>query len=67
MSGREATIGLIILVAVACVLYDLFAYERWDETATISYVMFNLACRHPIIPFALGAIFGHLFWPQLRP
>lgn len=67
MNGREATIGVIILATVALCLYDLFAYHRWDEAATISHTMFVLSGQHPIIPFALGVIFGHLFWPQLRP
>ena len=48
-----------ILVAVA---YDLFAGYWWGTDATISAVAYDLGRQHPVIPFAVGVVLGHVFW-----
>lgn len=57
---------LIIGTIVVLALYDLVAYMRSGEDATISKVVFHASLRYPIIPFAVGVLCGHFFWPLNR-
>lgn len=64
MTTRTVTIALI-LVTVACWLaWDVFAAIGAQQGATISEVVYGAARGHPAIPFGVGFICGHLFWPQ---
>ncbi len=54
-------IGVIILIAV----YDLVALAVAGREATISNVVgIEGSFDSPLIPFGVGFIMGHLFWPQ---
>jgi hypothetical protein len=54
-------IGIIILIAV----YDLVALAVAGRDATISRVVgIEGSFDSPLIPFGVGFIMGHLFWPQ---
>jgi hypothetical protein len=50
-------IGLIILL---CVVYDIFAFYRGDNT-TISQWFWANSKSYPFIPFCFGILMGHLF------
>lgn len=54
---------VIIVVIIILVIYDIaiLAVTRNTDN-TISRVLLKLAQRWPIIAFALGIIFGHIFW-----
>jgi len=54
---------ILALIAVA-VGYDIFAYFYWAYEGTISFKVLTASRKYPIIPFAVGVIAGHLFWPQ---
>jgi hypothetical protein len=56
----------IIMVAVIAVLiiWDVYVAANPVPGDTISEITLNFARRHPVIPFALGFVCGHLFWPQ---
>jgi hypothetical protein len=54
-------VGIFIL---ALVTYDAVALIIGGDAATISAVAYNFAKQFPIFPFALGIVFGHLFWGQ---
>lgn len=53
----------ILLVIVGVTIFDIVALLVGGIDATISVTMYNLSRQYPIIPFALGVIAGHLFWP----
>ncbi len=54
---------IVALIAIA-VSYDVFAYVHWGYEGTISFKALTASKNYPIIPFAIGVVAGHLFWPQ---
>lgn len=48
--------SLVILALV----YEAIALYR-SEGDTISEIIWRLG-RHPLVPFAVGVLMGHLFW-----
>jgi hypothetical protein len=66
MSGRWNTITkfLIFVLVALSVAYDVLAYVRGGVDSTISRVVLAWAQRWPPIPFSVGVLCGHLFWPQ---
>jgi hypothetical protein len=54
------------MVASVCGLagWDIFVAANSSPGDTISEVVLEVALRHPIVPFALGVLCGHWFWPQ---
>lgn len=61
---RKATVWIIIGVVVALILWDIFVAVEPEDGDTISEVVLGWARRSPAIPFAVGFLCGHLFWPQ---
>ena len=56
-------VGIVVLSAV----YDLAALAIGGVDATISQAVgINGSFDAPTIPFAVGMLMGHLFWPQKR-
>ncbi len=43
------------------ILAIIIVYDVWTLSARNLYAM---AMRFPIVPFALGIVAGHLFWPN---
>lgn len=68
MSWQEYTALFILAVFVGVIGYDLFAYVRWGNEATISRVCLETANHYRgfaiLAAFAVGVLFGHLFLPQ---
>lgn len=68
MSWREATALLFIIVIVLLAGYDLLAYSRGGNAATISNVCLEASNEYRwlviLITFAVGTLFGHLFLAQ---
>ena len=61
---RKLTLwGLIAFVAIL-IVYDIAIYITPPSGDTISEVVLGLARQHPVIPFLLGVLGGHLCWPQ---
>lgn len=60
---KRATQILLIVVAVAAIVYDVWVYLEPAPGDTISEVLLEWATRWPGIAFAFGALGGHLFWP----
>lgn len=66
MSKPEQITGWVIVgTACALIVYDVVAADLWGTSATESEVLLNAAHRAPIIPFALGVLFGHFFASQI--
>jgi hypothetical protein len=61
---RKWTIGILIAIAVILIAWDVYVYVEPSDGDTISEVTLAAAGKHPVIPFAIGVICGHLFWPQ---
>jgi len=59
---RKLTGWLIIGVAVALGIYDIYALTAGGAEATISVVIRQAALKNPAIPFAAGFLCGHFFW-----
>lgn len=63
---EKITVVIIVFMVVGGALYDVIALANGGVESTISRVVLDGACKHPIIAFAMGVLCGHLFWPQ-RP
>lgn len=59
-------LGIIAATLLALGAWDYALYLRGGTPATISFQLYALAQRHPIIPavcgIVVGILFGHLFW-----
>jgi hypothetical protein len=60
------TAGLLMIAFVGLLAYDLYLIVTRQQDATISAVVYDAACRHPIIPFLAGLVIAHILWPQDR-
>jgi hypothetical protein len=63
---RDATFYVLIATTTALAMYDLFAVLRAGPHSSISAVLYYVAKEHPIVPFVLGVLLGHVFWPNVR-
>ncbi len=61
---RRVTIGILVATALLLIAWDVYAYLAAGSEATISRVTLGFARQHPVLPFAVGVLMGHLFWPQ---
>lgn len=52
-------IGVIIAIII---VFDVFIIIKGGTGTTISHELIMWAYQYPILPFALGVVFGHLFW-----
>ncbi len=50
---------------IVLVVYDIFILLDKGVDQTISSVLLKISKNYPIIPFALGIVFGHIFWPNI--
>lgn len=67
----HVTPWFMLAAFLAIVAYDVIAYLRGGAQATISRITLATLSRFPIIALtlglALGALLGHLAWPQPNP
>lgn len=56
---------LIVLLFIALILiYDVYAYIKGGQVATISYLIItDWSKNYSAFTFAIGFLMGHLFWP----
>lgn len=59
MSITAIFVGSFVAIAI---IYDVFIIIKKGKEQSISAFMIRLAYKHPIIPFAMGVLMGHLFW-----
>jgi len=64
MTTRVWTIGILVGVTLLLIAWDIYAAMNKKRDDTISEVVLGFARRHPVIPFLLGVLAGHLLWPQ---
>ena len=63
---QKVTSIFIISVTVLVIAFDVYVYTRGGTDATVSWAIFSVSYRHPMIPFSVGVLCGHLFW-QMKP
>ena len=66
MTNRRWTIAILAACGAVLAGWDVYVAVHPVAGDTISELTLAAAMRHPIIPFALGVVMGHLFWPQYR-
>jgi len=64
MTRRWWTIAILAGVSLLLIVWDIYAATNKERGDTISEVVLDFARRHPVIPFLLGVLMGHLLWPQ---
>lgn len=60
---RLTTVWILLIVTSLLIAWDFYA--RHFNGGTISEVALTWARSHPVVPFLVGVVCGHLFWPQL--
>ena len=65
--GTHITRAFVVVAVLLIGLYDLVALAAWGVDATISRVLVGGGSVVPAIPFCIGFVMGHLFWPQPKP
>lgn len=63
---RKITISILVAVAVLLIGWDIYVAITPAPGDTISEITLAFAQRHPVIPFAIGVLCGHLLWPQFK-
>lgn len=64
MDIRKLTQLIVVIFIVAIFGYDLFAYIKGGQEATVSFLIIDDWSRNfPAFTFFVGFIMGHLFWP----
>jgi hypothetical protein len=63
MDTTRATEILLIVGILIYAAWDIYAASNDTRGDTISEVIYNAAKRRPVIPFALGFLCGHVFFP----
>lgn len=63
---RKVTISILVAAVLALIAWDVVVAMNPTPGDTISEITLAFAMRHPALPFAVGVVCGHLFWPQYR-
>jgi len=63
--NKWVTISVMGVTTVLLIVLDIFWATNNTDGDTISEVMLT-ASKHPVLPFAMGVVMGHLFWPQRK-
>jgi hypothetical protein len=68
MNWRTATALVLIVGLMVWVIWDVIAYIRGGNSATISRLLLDTAIWQPgfslALVFCMGVLVGHLFLPQ---
>lgn len=61
---RIALSALLLSAGLIVGIWDIYVTARDEPEHTVSATMYDWATRWPVLPFVLGIIVGHLFWPH---
>lgn len=61
---HSITLGVIIGCALVLIGWDLVVFRNEIQGDTISALMWEAGRRWWSLPFMLGMVMGHLFWPR---
>lgn len=62
---RLTTLVLILSTTAIWTIWDLYMWLTPGKDDSISQVFLYFSV-HPVLPFLMGMVMGHLFWPQVR-
>ena len=60
---EQLTDYIIVFTIFSLIIYDVWVILKDGVKASISVRVYTWSLKYPIIPFAFGVLFGHLFWP----
>lgn len=60
------TAWLLLAVLVMVGIWDVYTLLYGESGQSVSQYLHRLATAWPILPFAVGVLIGHLFWPVGR-
>lgn len=66
MNTKWITIGVLLGCVTILVGWDIYVAINPPDGDTISEVLFQWAGDHPVVPFVIGVLCGHWFWPQYK-
>lgn len=58
---QRVTTGLICATVIVWIVWDFYALKAGGVATTESDTIRRWA-QHPLVPFAVGLLMGHLFW-----
>ena len=64
MNTKLITGCLLVGVGALLVGWDIYVASNSINGDTISEITLAFARKHPVVPFALGVLMGHLLWSQ---
>lgn len=60
---RFVLAAALLSVALLIGLWDIWVTSRGQEHDSISSVLLEWSRHFPILPFIIGVVVGHCFWP----
>jgi hypothetical protein len=55
---------ILLSVTIGLIAWDIHLATNPVQGDTISEIILKLAYQHPVLPFIVGILCGHFFWPQ---
>ncbi len=62
MNKKIFTIIILLGTAVLLIGWDIYVYFAGDKVDLITSVIWSTSRNHPVVPFMVGVVMGHLFW-----
>lgn len=62
--ARQMTTAVLIASGLLLFAYNVTVAIIWGTEATISTVLYDLGQRWPMVPFLLGGLLFHVYWPH---
>jgi hypothetical protein len=60
----QIVLGVILIAAAFLIgVWDAACLYRGVQTWTVSSIIQRWSAAYPILPFAMGILAGHVFWP----
>lgn len=54
----------LVLSAIVVIAFDVWTMVKRGADTTVSWTLYSVAQKYPVVPFAIGMLMGHLFWVQ---
>ncbi len=64
--SRRLTTAILVTIVLVAIVWDIVVAVNRTPGDTISELTLSWAHEHPVLPFCIGIVVGHLFWPQYR-
>ena len=61
---NKLTLYFSLAVLAAIIGFDVWSLLARGYETTISWTLYQLSLKQPIVPFAIGGVCGHLWWPN---